>query len=330
MATPIVICDDSNFARKQLASALPDGCDVDITFATDGEEGLAALKENKIDIMFLDLNMPGLDGYQTLEALKECGIETKVIVISGDIQPDAQERVKVLGASEFIKKPVSKEDIAQILKKYGVKKSRKKKIKKVNVETDVQAGCQEIANVAMGRAVDLLSRLLKVYINMPIPNVNTIEKNELLMALKYIDQADDASAVCQGFIGAGIAGEALLVFGESSFTDMADLMGYEEELDDALQLELLMDVSSILFSAFLKGLAEQLDIQFCQSQPIVLGRHMKVSDLISRNEIRWDNTLAIETSFDFEDREISCDLLFLFTEDSIKPIHQLIEYLLPE
>ena len=100
--------------------------------------------------------------------------------------------------------------------------------------------------------------------------------------------------------------------------------------DEELQLELLMDVSSILFSAFLKGMAEQLDIQFCQSQPIVLGQHMKVSDLVSRNEIRWDKTLSIETSFSFEDRNINCDLLFLFTEDSINPIHQLVEYLLPE
>ena len=138
------------------------------------------------------------------------------------------------------------------------------------------------------------------------------------------------SAVCQGFIGSGIAGEALMIFGDASFDDMADLMGYKEMPDESLQLELLMDVSGILFSAFLKGLAEQLDIQFCQSQPIVLGQNIKVSDLLSRNEIRWNKTLAIETSFAFEDRNINCDLLFLFTEDSIKPIYQLVEYLLPE
>lgn len=330
MTTPIIICDDSSFARKQLASALPEDCDVEITFAKDGQEGLTALKKNKIEIMFLDLNMPGLDGYQTLEAMKEDGIKTKVIVVSGDIQPDAQKRVKGLGAAEFIKKPVSKEEIAGLLKKFGVKNSRNRTSKSAGIETDVQAGCQEIANVAMGRAVDLLSRLLNVYINMPIPRVNTIEKNELLMALKYVDQAGNVSAVCQGFIGAGIAGEALMIFGESSFEDMAELMGYEDVPDEELQLELLMDVSSILFSAFLKGMAEQLDIQFCQSQPIVLGQHMKVSDLVSRNEIRWDKTLSIETSFSFEDRNINCDLLFLFTEDSINPIHQLVEYLLPE
>lgn len=332
MVTPIVICDDSSFARKQLASALPDGCDVEITFAKDGHEGLSALKAKKVDIMFLDLNMPGFDGYQTLEAMREDGVETKVVVVSGDIQPDAQKRVEGLGAAAFIKKPVSKEDIAALFKEYGVATTGTKRQESVsvNVETDVQAGCQEIANVAMGRAVDLLSRLLKVYINMPIPRVNTIEKNELLMALKYIDHAGNVSAVCQGFIGAGIAGEALMIFNDTSFADMSDLMGYEGVPDESLQLELLMDVSSTLFSAFLKGLAEQLDIQFCQSQPIVLGQHMKISDLMSRNKIRWEKTLAIETSFSFEDRNINCDLLFLFTEDSIDPLYKLVEYILPE
>jgi chemotaxis protein CheY-P-specific phosphatase CheC len=330
LSTPIVICDDSSFARKQLASALPDDCDVEITFASNGQEGLSALKDKKIDIMFLDLNMPGLDGYQTLEAMREHGLKTKVVVVSGDIQPDAQKRVKGLGAVAFIKKPVDKNEIAGLLKKHGIKTSKAKTGKRFEIETDVQVGCQEIANIAMGRAVDLLSRLLNVYINMPIPRVNTIEKNELLMALKYVDQASDVSAVCQGFIGAGIAGEALMIFEDSSFADMAELMAYRELPDESMQLELLMDVSSILFSAFLKGMAEQLDIQFCQSQPIVLGQHMKVSDLMSRNEIRWEKTLAIETSFTFDDRNISCDLLFLFTEDSIDPIYQLVEYLLPE
>ena len=330
MPTPIVICDDSSFARKQLASALPDDCDVEITFAKDGNEGLEVLRNNKIEIMFLDLNMPGLDGYQTLQAMQESDINTKVVVVSGDIQPDAQKRVKGLGAADFIKKPVNKDEIASLLRKLGIENKQNKKRKSLDIETDVQAGCQEIANVAMGRAVDLLSRLLNVYINMPIPRVNTIEKNELLMALEYVEQDSHVSAVCQGFAGAGIAGEALMIFGDSSFEDMADLMGYDDSSEQAIELELLMDVSGILFSAFLKGLSEQLDINFCQSQPIVLGQHVKVSDLLSRSEIRWDKTLAIETSFSFEEREINCDLLFLFTEDSIDPLYQLVEYILPE
>lgn len=330
MPTPIVICDDSSFARKQMLRALPDGSDVNITFAVDGVEGLAAVEAAKAEIIFLDLNMPKMDGYEALKAIREAELPCKVIIVSGDIQPDAHKRVMDLGATAFIKKPVNNEEIGQILVEHGVKIFKRKRPRAVVVDTDIRAGCQEVANVAMGRAADLLARLLNVYIDMPIPNVNTIEKNELRMALKYVDQGDAVSAVCQGFIGAGIAGEALLIFDDTSFVDMADLMGFEDKIDNAVEIELLMDISSILISAFLKGIAEQLDVNFSQGHPIVLGQHVKVADLMQRNTSRWSKTLAIEIRFSIENRAISCDLLFLFTEDSIGRLNELISYVMPE
>lgn len=330
IATPVVICDDSSFARRQLALALPAGCNVEVTFAKDGAEALKAVKNSNAEILFLDLNMPVMDGYQALAAMKQSGLNSKVIVVSGDIQPDARKRVTELGASAFIKKPVDKNEIAKIFRQHGIKSTKRNQGAEITVDTDVWAGCKEVANVAMGRAADLLARLLQAYINIPIPNVNTIERNELLMALKYVDQADDVSAVCQGFIGAGIAGEALLIFADSSFADMAELLNYDKSREETVELELLMEVSSILFSAFLKGLAEQLDIHFSQGHPMVLGRHVNIAELLKRDSARWEHTLAIETSFSFENRNINCDLLFLFTEDSIEPLCELIDYLLPE
>jgi CheY-like chemotaxis protein len=67
MAIPLLICDDSNMARKQVARSLPDGWDVDITFATNGVEGLSAIREGKGEMVFLDLTMPEMDGYGVLE-----------------------------------------------------------------------------------------------------------------------------------------------------------------------------------------------------------------------------------------------------------------------
>ena len=69
MTTPLLICDDSNMARKQVARSLPDGWDVDISFATNGFEAIEAIKAGKGDVLFLDLNMPGMDGYEVLQAI---------------------------------------------------------------------------------------------------------------------------------------------------------------------------------------------------------------------------------------------------------------------
>jgi len=332
MPTPIMIVDDSSFARKQMARALPEGWDVEVTFANDGSEGLAALKSNCPEYVFLDLNMPVMDGYQMLEAMRDEGLYSKVIVVSGDIQPEAHQRVMSLGAVEFIKKPVQKEAIASLLNKHGVCESGSTPATEgqshdIDVKTSIRDGCQEIANVAMGRAADLLARLLDVFVIMPIPNVNTIETTELHMALNHVAGGEKISAVCQGFIGSGIAGEALLIFNESSFTDIADMMKCTDELTETVELELLMDIANILIGACLKGIADQMDINFSQGHPIVLGRHVNIGDIIKRNASRWNKTLAIEMGYRFENKKINCDLLLLFTEDSLDPINEIVSYL---
>ena len=328
MTTRVTICDDSSFARKQMARALPPGWDVEVTFAEDGTKGLAAIESGKSDVLFLDLNMPIMDGYQTLEAIRKNDLPTMTIVVSGDIQPEAHRRVTELGALAFVKKPVNGEQIAALLKDYGIRTDDKADVvEQIEVEVDSLDPYKEIVNVAMGRASDLLARLLDVFVVMPIPTVSMIEVSELRMTLNEVGDSDQISAVCQGFIGAGIAGEALLIFNDSSFTDIAALMKHEDAIDDVVELELLMDMTSILCGACLKGIADQLDISFSQSHPTVLGRHLQINDLIKRNAGRWQKTLAIEIGCNIENRNISCDVLLLFTEDSIASLDNLVSYI---
>ncbi|MAD46877.1 MAG: response regulator [Oceanospirillaceae bacterium] len=120
MATNILICDDSSFARKQMARAIPPEWDVEVHFAADGIEGLEAIRAGKGEVVFLDLTMPNLDGYGVLETIRRDDLPAMVIVVSGDIQPDAQERVKALGAMAFIKKPIDADKARAILSEYGI------------------------------------------------------------------------------------------------------------------------------------------------------------------------------------------------------------------
>lgn len=120
MTTKVLICDDSNMARKQMARALPDNWDVEVSFAKHGEEAITMIKEGVAEVMFLDLTMPVMDGYETLEVIKKEDLPIMVIVVSGDIQPEARERVKKLGALEFIQKPIDKSKAEQVLTDYGI------------------------------------------------------------------------------------------------------------------------------------------------------------------------------------------------------------------
>lgn len=360
MSTPLLICDDSNMARKQVAKSLPDGWDVDISFATNGREAITLIKEGKGDVLLLDLNMPEMDGYEVLETIVKEDLPTLVVVISGDIQPEAHQRVTSMGALDFIKKPVNKDKLSEILKAYGVFSdevvdiapvintvleekvtlapvTKPAQIAEIHKETvqepilldpELRDCYQEIANVAMGQAGDLLARLLDVFVVLPIPNVNLIEVSELSMALSDVEDHESTSGICQGFIGAGISGEALLVLNDSSFKDVASLMNYKYEVDESTELELLMDMANVLIGACLKGVSEQLDMPFSQGHPVVLGQHRKISELIATNSNKWKRTLAIEISYNIENYPIRCDLLLLFTESSMNTLNNKIAYLL--
>ena len=75
MAISILVVDDSPMARKMLIKALPVQWNVKITQAGNGKEAIAEFRAGNVDLMFLDLTMPEMDGYQTLEAVRNEGLK---------------------------------------------------------------------------------------------------------------------------------------------------------------------------------------------------------------------------------------------------------------
>jgi len=350
MTIPIIICDDSSFARKQMARALPANWDVSITYAENGERAIEAIRKGLGDILFLDLNMPVLDGYGTLEIIQAEDLPTLTIVVSGDIQPEAHQRVSALGALDFIQKPTAKGKVLEILTNYGV--VRPEDILQSQLLEDSASDLQdtisddklrlsddngvkldayqEVANVAMGRAGDLLARVLDVTVKLPIPKVNVLASSELHMILKATDEVSSISAVCQGFIGSGISGEALVLFYDSAAKELAGLMDYQGDVTDAIEREMLIDLSNILVGAFLKGFSEQLDLDFSQSHPELLGLHRSVAEIIHSEQRKWQEILAIEINYSIEEYDIECDLIILITQQSLPILNNKLIYLLDE
>ncbi|MCW8355692.1 MAG: response regulator [Marinomonas sp.] len=338
MSTRVLICDDSKIARKQLARALPTDWAVSVEFAEHGQEALDMLASTTFDILFLDLNMPVKDGYETLEALQGYADAPAVIVVSGDVQPQAIQRVKSMGAVAFHKKPASTEELRQLLislKLFTEGGSDNPDNQLANTLTAAEQftlnEClQEVSNVAMGRAASVLANMLNVFIKLPVPKVNILEVGELQMALDYSVKEDSCSAVSQGFVGSGVAFETLLIFSDSSLPDMAKLLSVSETIDSVVEVELLMDVSSVLVGPFIDAFGKQLNIDFSHSHPVLLARHAKVADLVNAKKAKWKRTLAVEIVYEVENYQISCDLMLLFTEDSVSVLENLLSYLVEE
>jgi CheY-like chemotaxis protein len=330
-AVPLLICDDSSMARKQLLRALPADWAVTVTQAANGQEGLAAIREGHGQVVLLDLTMPVMDGYQLLEAVRTEGHPARIIVVSGDVQAEALRRVLALGALAFLKKPVAPEDLLATLRQFDLLGPSRQM--PVPARPSDQAAVsfnevfREIVNVAMGRAAALMARVLDVFVQLPVPNVNLLEVGDLHMALADADSNPQLTAICQGFIGNGIAGEALLLFHGCDIADLGRLMlrAPEDEYSDA---EMLLDLSSLLVGACLSGIAEQVDVQFTQSHPQRLGEHGSIGHLIARNKSRWRPTLTVEISYALEGHAIQFDLLLLFTDESIGLLRNKLAYVM--
>ena len=324
-AVSLLICDDSSLARKQLLQALPAGWSVEVSQAATGLEALECIRQGGVEVLLLDLTMPELDGYQVLAQLREERLSCKTIVISADVQDEAVRRVLELGALAFIRKPADPVHLHQTLASLGLLNDLPALVARSKGESiGFRDAFREVVNVAMGRAAALLARVLGVFIQLPIPNVNLLEVGELHMALADAARGETLTAVCQGYIGGGIAGEALLLFHDSEVADMARLMRRQ----NYREMEMLLDLSSLLISACLSGIAEQIEVVFSQGHPQVLGQHASIDELIRLNSERWKKTLAVEFSYSLEGHDIHFDLLLLFTEDSVELLRRKLAYLM--
>ncbi|PHS57160.1 MAG: response regulator [Sulfurimonas sp.] len=111
-----LITDDSKLARLSLLKSLqPYIKNDEIYQATNGLEAIEIMKTHKVDIIFLDLTMPIMNGYETLPKILEINPDAKVIVVSADIQDKAKNIVINLGAQLHIKKPINKKKMQEII-----------------------------------------------------------------------------------------------------------------------------------------------------------------------------------------------------------------------
>jgi pilus assembly protein CpaE len=109
----VVIVDDIVETRDHLAKLL--GFETDIVVAGSvgsGEEALKLASENAVDVLLLDINMPGMDGIQTAEQLSVRAPATSIIMMSVQGEPDYLRRAMLAGAREFLVKPFSSDELS--------------------------------------------------------------------------------------------------------------------------------------------------------------------------------------------------------------------------
>jgi twitching motility two-component system response regulator PilG len=117
----VVVIDDSKTIRRTAETLLKKaGCEV-IT-ATDGFESLSKVMEYQPNIIFVDIMMPRLDGYQTCALIKNNPTfkKTPVVMLSSKDGLFERARGRIVGAEHYMTKPFTREELLSTIKAYVV------------------------------------------------------------------------------------------------------------------------------------------------------------------------------------------------------------------
>lgn len=114
---PILVVDDEKNIRMTMSQSL-EPLGLPIETAVNGEEALSLLRTRSFSLVFLDLKMPGLDGMEVLQIIRQEWPKLRVIIITAHGTIDSAVKAMKLGAVDFVQKPFSPveiRDLAQLV-----------------------------------------------------------------------------------------------------------------------------------------------------------------------------------------------------------------------
>jgi len=109
----ILIVDDNEVVRKSFLRSL-ESISSDVEAAGDGEQALQTMERKPVDVVLLDIRMPGQDGLSVLRTIKQKWPESEVVIVTGYPSIASAKEAVRLGAFDYVAKPVGPQEVIDV------------------------------------------------------------------------------------------------------------------------------------------------------------------------------------------------------------------------
>lgn len=196
---------------------------------------------------------------------------------------------------------------------------------------DQRSVMQDISDISMAQAGLLLTRLLDAPVKLSAPHIDVLALSEVADSISAMFSRDTkVTAVRQSFYGY-LLGEAIVIYGQDGCKDLSDLMGYDDMLDRADEIEMLLDVTNILVGACIGRIVDQINVvtgkheELSFSPPAIMLENVPADILINPSKLTWTHALMMEVNFTLEGRNFGSNFCVLMPERSIENMRNLFQ-----
>jgi CheY-like chemotaxis protein len=326
MPAKVLVVDDEESIREALRDFLTGEGSYDVLLASNGPQALETFKAQPVDLVFMDVKMPGMDGIEVFRQMRQLRPDVKVVIITG--LPDEETFDRALAVSEdvvegFIPKPFKPADLRRCLKNM-LSGDRHAAFQLTPTQLDALG---RFATAAMGAASKVLGDIVQKATVVTLQSVNAVPLSQLSKAL---EEPGAVSTALVASFGGGLSGRVMLMTpwdGALALTDLAQKLpaGTAKDFDMERQI-FFKSLGTVLAGAYIKTLAQRADIEVELGHAELFFEHRNVLIRAIAEEMspaagkESEYLFAIETQLRVIEPPINCWFSMIPTQASMKAL----------
>lgn len=119
LAAKILVADDDGVSRSVLEHMLKNLHIPSVSFSDNGISTLEMARSNHFDLIFMDWEMPGMDGIEATQRLRSQGFNGPIIAITANAMLGDKDTCLAAGMNDYLSKPIRMADVQRILERWG-------------------------------------------------------------------------------------------------------------------------------------------------------------------------------------------------------------------